>query len=257
MNYVKSAAKFVKEHAPQIIVGVGLSSVLGGTIALVPASFKACKKVMKREEEKGEKLTKLETVETVWSDYVIPTTAVAVGTGLVILGTVKEMKSISELTLALAAKESVGSEKTREKIKQKLGIKDKEEKTDENKIEKIEAEVIPTDVSTVVSTVSILPDERLLFWDELTNNVFYSTKNDVLKAINEFNAKLLEDREASVNEYCDSMGIRNISLGDELGWNIGDGLINVIFGADLVDDKPVVTISLMGETPHQGYNFYN
>lgn len=243
MNYVKSAANFVKGHASQILVGAGLSSVLGGAIALVPASFKACKKVTKREEEKGNKLTKLETVETVWRDYVVPTTAIAVGTGLVILGTAKETKTISELTLALAAKESVGSEKTRTMIEQKFGIED-----NKDKVEKKE--------SKDTSTVNIRPDERMEFYDELTNNTFYSTKNDVLNAVNEFNRQLLENGHGSINDYCDCMGIRNIGFGDELGWNVNDGLINVVFGAELIDDRPVVSISTIGTAPHAGYSFY-
>ena len=65
----------------------------------------------------------------------------------------------------------------------------------------------------------------------------------IKKAVNIINKKLLSYGYLSLNEFYDEIGLPSNDIGEELGWNINDGLIEVYFGSHLTDNgTPCLTI---------------
>ena len=60
----------------------------------------------------------------------------------------------------------------------------------------------------------------------------------------------------SLNEFYYELGLDGSSIGDELGWNVADGLIELEFSAQLdTDGTPCIVIDYT-IAPKRGFQFY-
>ena len=60
----------------------------------------------------------------------------------------------------------------------------------------------------------------------------------------------------SLNEFYYELGLDSVSIGDELGWNISSGTIELDFSAQLdTDGVPCIVIDYM-VAPKRGFNSY-
>lgn len=76
-----------------------------------------------------------------------------------------------------------------------------------------------------------------LFYDPLSGRYFTSDKNSILAAKNEANKFIVSDMWITVNEWYNQLGLENIGLADDVGWNI-DNLIDLSFTpASTNDDR--------------------
>jgi hypothetical protein len=48
---------------------------------------------------------------------------------------------------------------------------------------------------------------------------------------------------AALNDFYNEIGLSNTDMGDELGWNLDDGLLEISYGAMVADDgRPCITL---------------
>ena len=59
----KDAKRVLSKHSPEILTGIGLAGMITSTVLAVKATPKALKRIEEAKEEKGEELTKVETVK--------------------------------------------------------------------------------------------------------------------------------------------------------------------------------------------------
>ena len=77
--------------------------------------------------------------------------------------------------------------------------------------------------------------------------------NKLEKAENEFNRRLIDDMDISLNDYYYVLELKSTSVGDILGWDIDDGKIEFKFGSIISDDgKPCLYIE-PSINPHRDY----
>ena len=89
------------------------------------------------------------------------------------------------------------------------------------------------------------PDEGLithtgngntLFKDEWSGRYFYSSRNAVENAFLTLNTRIISENFISVNEANTELGLERTDAGDQIGWDIKDGLITYDFTSVLWED---------------------
>lgn len=85
---------------------------------------------------------------------------------------------------------------------------------------------------------------EVICMDELSGRYFKSDIDKINKTINEMNYRLRHENFLSVNEFYDEIGLAHTSLGNDLGWDIDKGEIEVSFSAQLTDsNEPCIVLN--------------
>ena len=68
--------------------------------------------------------------------------------------------------------------------------------------------------------------------------------DDILNQIfNKINETMVYEMYAALNDFYNEIGLSNTDMGDELGWNLDDGLLEISYGAMVADDgRPCITL---------------
>ena len=87
-----------------------------------------------------------------------------------------------------------------------------------------------------------LPEGKEVCIDLFTGNVFYSTREDVLVAVNKIKDKFLAgEMFISLNEFYDEVDADHVGVGDDVGWS-PDTDLDIQFDSMLRNGKPCLTI---------------
>ena len=87
-----------------------------------------------------------------------------------------------------------------------------------------------------------LPEGKEVCIDLYTGNVFYSTREDVLVAVNKIKDKFLAgEMFISLNEFYDEVDADHVGIGDDVGWS-PDTDLDIQFDSALRNGKPCLTI---------------
>lgn len=184
-----------------------------------------------------------EQAKLVWAYYIAPASTVA-GTIVAIYGA---NKISSHRTAAIAAAYGL-TEKAfneyRDKVVEKIGENKEREVRDEIAQDQIKAN--PKGDREVI----ILPGGDQLCFEAWTARYFMSTMEDLKKAQNDINYKILRDDYATLSEFYNKIGLPPTQFSDELGWNVMEKL-ELQFSAALDDEgKPCLSISYYTEPVH-------
>lgn len=235
---MNNTGKSIERHSPQIFLGVGIVGIGTSIVLAVKATPKAMELIeQKKEEEKVEKLTPVETVKTTWKCY-IPT---AVTTACTIMCLVKSNSEHTKRTAALATAyefSRTALEQYKNKVVEVVG---------EKKAEKLKNEVAKEQVEAVTkqnsSTIVMMNNDDVYCMDSLSGQVFSSNIDKIKKAENEINYTLLNESYTSLNTFYSLIGAETSRLGSELGWNIDFGKLEISYTTQISDDgKPCLVI---------------
>lgn len=72
--------------------------------------------------------------------------------------------------------------------------------------------------------------------DRLSGRYFWSDYEKLRRIINDFNYRLMSEMYLSVNEFYDEIGLAPNQYGDDMGWSIDSGKIDITFSAQIADD---------------------
>lgn len=244
-NFIKNTKCFLGKHSPEILTGIGIAGMVTSTVLAVKATPKA---LMLLEEARinedgtlGDKLTILETVKVAWKSY-IPAIAVGMASMSCIIGASRvNYKRNAALATAYAL-----SERTlinyRDKVVETLG--EKKEKEVRDKISQDEIDKKPISSSQVIIT----PKGNTLFMDSITGRYFRSDLDSIKKAVIELNMEISHQNYISLNEFYSNIGLDRISNGDNLGWNIDSGYVEIDYSTCLADnDEPCIVIDYISQ----------
>lgn len=234
-NTVKAA---LSKHSPEILVGFGIAGMLTTTVLAVKATPKAMRLIEEKKEElKTDKLTPVETVKATWKCY-IPSAATA-GVSIACLIGSSKISNKRNAVLATAYKIAENAHNTyREKVIETIGEKKEQLIRDEVNKDKIEKN--PPNQNTVIMTGK----GETLFYDGLSGRYFKSDIDKIRKIENELNRRMRNENYISLNEFYDELGLEHIRpLGDDLGWNIEKGYIEIHISPLLTpDDEPCIAL---------------
>lgn len=245
---IKTMAKSVwacaKKHSPEILIGMGIAGAASSVIFAVKATPKAMILLEEKRQELGvEKLEAKEIIKTAAPVYIPTAVSFGVSVACIVGASSVNARRNAALTAAYTLSEStlrtyrdkvletVGEDKERE-IRQKAAI-EQQQKT-------LEPQAL------VVSSAA----GQLKCFDSLSGRYFVSTKNEIDKAVNEFNRQLRDDMRISLNDWYDLIGLDTNKLGDMLGWDIERGYVETCYASRLDEDGlPCLVVNYV-EPPH-------
>lgn len=227
---LSSVRTSMAKHSPEILTGIGIAGMITTTVMAVRATPKALILIEERKEEIGaEKLETVDTVKTTWFCY-IP--AAITGTlSIVCLIGASSVNARRNAALATAYTLSESALKDYQgKVVEMFGEKKHETVKDAIAKDKIEKNPIAT------QEVIITEKGNTLCYDVLSGRYFKGDIDKIKKAENELNRQMRDEMYISLNDFYYEIGLENIKLGDELGWNINEGYIDLSFSSQLASD---------------------
>ena len=245
---IKTMAKSVwagaKKHSPEILIGMGIAGAASSVIFAVKATPKAMILLEEKRQELGvEKLEAKEIIKNAAPVYIPTAVSFGVSVACIVGASSVNARRNAALTAAYTLSEStlrtyrdkvletVGEDKERE-IRQKAAI-EQQQRT-------------PEPQTLVVSSAA----GQLKCFDSLSGRYFVSTKNEIDKAVNEFNRQLRDDMRISLNDWYDLIGLDTNKLGDMLGWDIERGYVETCYASRLDEDGlPCLVVNYV-EPPH-------
>lgn len=227
---LKSTGKLVKKHSPEILTGIGVAGMVATTIMAVKATPKAILLINEREADLHvEKLTKKEVVETVWKCYVPAIFTGAASIACIVGASSINVRRNAALATAYTITETALKE-YKEKVIETVGEKKAEEVKAAIAQDKIDKN--PAKETEIVET----GDGMTLCYDAISGRYFRSDINKIKRAENEVNKQLLNDGSISLNDFYYEIGLENIKLGEQLGWDTRHGLIDLSFSSALAKE---------------------
>lgn len=243
----------IGRKSPAILTGLGIAGMftaIGTGIKATPKALAILDIYREREEEGFEEpLTKWKIVKLTWKCYIPPAITAGVSTACLIGANTVGGKQKAALATAYALSEQALNE-YKDKIVEVVGKEKAEEVRD------AVAKNIANTNSSKSKEIVILPKGKFACYEPLSARFFDSDKETILKAVNDLNRRMQTEMYVSINELYSELGLPTIDpcVGDECGWNIGTGYIDIDFSAIVADDgRPCLVLDYL-EPPHYGYN---
>lgn len=234
---IKTIHSSLAKHSPAILTAFGITGMIGTTVLAVKATPKALDLIEnKKEELDKDKLTVAETVKATWKCYVPAAITCATSAACLIGASSVHTKRNAALATAYKLSESALIE-YRDKVVETIG--EKKEQSVRDAIAKDHVEKNPVTNNEVIIT----DRGYTLCYDELSGRYFYSDIEKIKKAANELNRQMLNDMYVSLNELYYELGLEGTKLGEQMGWNVDRGLIDLKFSATVsADDRPCIVL---------------
>lgn len=229
-DMAKSVRTTLSKHSPEILVGIGISGMVATTILAVRATPKALVLIEEAKREKeSDSLTPVETIQAAWKCY-IP----AAVTGMASIACIIGSNSVNAKRSAALATAYTLSENALREYKDKVveTIGEKKEKEVRNAIAKDKIEKNPVSSNEVILTKK----GDTLCYDVLSGRYFKSDIEKLKRCMNEINRQILNDGSASLNDFYYEIGLDSIKIGDDLGWDTRQGLVDIDFSSQLASD---------------------
>ena len=283
-NAISSVGKAVEQKSPAILTGIGIGSFVGCAILAVKATPKAIQLMDLKAKEKyceflepaGQVeyetyeewleienltvvpprvyfnvLTPVEIIKSTWKAY-IP----AVGLGVVgIVCLIGAARVSSARNAAFAGAASI-AEKALYEYQQKvidiLGEDQANEIRDElakDRVVKIDA----ADISGNNETVCSRPGGSWIY-DPITDRKWKSDLETVRAAMNDFNHDLIGGVYGTLNDWYYCLGVKGVSIGDDLGW-CSDKLLDIRFAAMVLDNGEPAIVLDYETLPNSRYKY--
>lgn len=201
---MNKAQYFLRKHSPTILTVTGAVGVVATSVLAVRATPKALLLIEEAENEKGDKLTVIETIKVAWKPY-IPAV----------------ISGVSTITCIFSA--NYLNEKTQASLMSAYALLNSSYQEYRTHVNELYGDEADTKVLQEISRNNHdeevkMEEDKLLFFDFHSLRHFYSTMEDVLRAENEFLDVLNCRGYACLNEYYDMLGIDRIDDGYRLGW---------------------------------------
>lgn len=244
---INEIQKAVIKHSPEILTGLGIAGMITTTVLAVKATPKALDLINDRKDElETEKLPPIEVVKAAWKCYIPATLTCVTSTACLIGASSVHLKRNAALATAYKLSESAISE-YKDAVIDKIG--EKKEQTIRDKV--AEEKMKKNPVSS--SEVFITEKGNTLCYDTISGRYFKSDIDRIKRAENAINKQLLDEMYVSLNDLYDELDLDHTKLGDELGWKIDDGLVELYFSSQLADDGTPCVVMDFTRAPK--YNF--
>lgn len=238
-KFFKNIQNGMSKHSPEILTGLGIAGMVTTTVLAVKATPKALRLIEDAEDEKQDKLTKVEVVKTAWKPYVPATITGTVSVACLIGASSVNARRNAALATAYQISSNALTE-YKEKVVETIG--EKKEKHMTEKLAQDQVDKNPVESNTVVIT----GNGKSLCYDPQFGQYFQSSVDAIKNAVTELNYRMVNQGEeyVSLNDFYDELGIDRLEIGDDLGWNVGrDGKIKVdISSAISKNNEPCIVI---------------
>lgn len=178
-------------------------------ISTAKATPKALEILKTAEEEKGEKLTKLEKVKIAAPSY-IPAMLVGTSTIACIFGAHILNRKHQAALMSAYALLNTSYKEYKNKVKEMLG---------EDAEKEIQGEIIKDNFKD--SDVIIEDDGKELFYESYSRRYFRATREQLISVQYDLNKIVQEEGGLSLNVYFRMLGLEETDYGEYIGWSAG------------------------------------
>lgn len=253
----KSVGLMLAKNSPTILTGLSVTGLVSTVILAVKATPKALSLIDDERLERADEdenfiygstpLPKKDLIKLTWKCY-IPTAV----TGALTVACIVSGNSIHlRRNAALAGLYSL-SEKALKEYKTKVV-----ETIGKNKERDIRDEIAKDRVlnTPIVDSEVILTGKgNVLCLETLSGRYFRSDIEQIKRVLNGLSRELLSDMFVTLNEVYYGLGLSATKMGEMVGWNIDDGLIEADFSAQLGEDgNPCIVLDFTIMPRPQGY----
>lgn len=227
---MKNIEKILRKNAPDLLLTVGICSLLGSTIMAVKFTPKA-NRILKEKENS----TKIEKFKAVAPCYVPSALLACAGTASIICS-----RNITKNRFTAMATAYTVTSSTLRSFKKNL-----EEVVEPEKVKIIKSKVAKDNLEEAANDIPSNNNEekKPLFFDSVSGRYFRSTINEIDKAVNELNKQMMNEMYIRLNDFYNEIGLERIKIGEDLGWNIDKGLIEVRYDTTIADnDEPCIVL---------------
>lgn len=228
----KSVGVAIRKYSPEILTGIGIAGMISTTFMAVRATPKALMLLKEYRLERGypedvEKLPARDVIKTVWRCY-IPAGAVSLVSIICLIGaSTTSYRRNAALATAYALSEST-LKTYQEKVIETIGERKERQVKDAVANEKM--------ANAPVREVIITEKGDNLCFDTISGRYFKTDIEKLKRAANDLNRRMRDEAFISLNEFYYEIGLDGTKLGDELGWHIDRGYIDLDFSSQIAGD---------------------
>lgn len=238
----QNIVKTVEKNAPAILVGLGVTTMVGTVVLAVSATPKAVSIIQAKEEELKRELEPKEVVLNTYKEY-IP--AAVMGVLSITCFITAQTVSIRRQA-ALLALYSITEDKLTEYSKtvvENIGLR-KEQKIRDDVDEKI-----IKDNPTGNSTIVITGHGNVLCYDVQSGRYFRSNMDAIRAAELDINKELYETMYVTLNSLYAKLDLSDIPMGNIVGWDVNSrGVLDIRYSTQLSDtNEPCIVLNYQTE----------
>lgn len=236
--------KLTFDNSPLILTGVAVAGVVTTTVLAVKATFQAAEVIQEEHavllEEVGSSermapMTSRYKAELVWKLY-IPAVATGVSTIACVVGANTISTRRNAALVSVYSLTETAFKEYRAKVAETIGDTKAQKIRDEVAKDRIDKNPVSN------SEVIITGGGEQLCYESMSGRYFKSDMETIRRAMNDINARVINDMSASQNEFNDLIGLASTTYGEEVGWNL-DHMLDIIFTAHLADDgRPCISL---------------
>jgi len=257
-SIISSLRKTTTRHSPEILIAIGITGMVSTTIMAVRATPKAMSMMeadmrfrrRRTADSKTKLLTKREIFLITWKCYIPSVVTGAFSIACLIGANSINTKRNAALATAYTLSESALTV-YKDKVVETLG--EKKEQTIHDAIAKDKLERNPVEQSNIIITNK----GETLCYDAWSGRYFKSDIEKLKSMINDLNRRMLDDEYLSLNDLYYEIGLDNIKLAENLGWNVNQGLIDLHFSSQLATDGTPCLVLDYQVAPKYGYCDYH
>lgn len=250
-KFVSTVRRSAIKYSPEILTGIGIAGMVTTTLMAVRATPKALDLMAEVKETHKDELDNKQVMGKAIVTHVAPVYIPAAITGCVSIACLIGASSVNARRNAALAAAYTLSESTLKEYQEKVieTIGEKKEQAVSDSIAKDKIEKNPVTNNEVIITQA----GNTLCYDAISGRYFTSDIEKLKRIENEFNRRLLSEMYLGLNEMYYELGLRCTEQGNELGWNIDDGLIEFQYSSQLAEDgRPCLVVSYR-VGPRYGY----
>lgn len=257
---VKTVQSVLAKRSPEILTGIGIAGMITSTVLAVKATPKALSLIEDEKRAQNERISgdarsnntqivhlkPIEVVKVTWKCYIPTVLTGIVSTACLIGASSVNFKRNAALATAYQLSTTALTE-YKEKVSEVIGERKERDIRDQIAKDKINND--PVGKHEVIVT----GNGDTLCYDAYGGRYFKSSIDKIKKAENELNRVMLKDMYVSLNEFYDELGLKHTKGGDDLGWNLDDGFVDIEFSSQLSEDgTPCIVINY---TVSPNYNY--
>lgn len=233
----KAQASLIRNRNP-ILFGLGCAGIIASDAALVAGTVKAVRAVdARKKRERKESLTKKEIVQTVWKEYI--TSFGMQAASFISMGFAFNNEHGKATASALACTMAEGAlREYKNKVVETIGERK------EREVQDAVSKAAVREAAKPDAQVYITNKGSVLCLDPITKRLFESDIEAIRKAENNLNRTMRNEMRVSLNEFYMELGLDTVDIGDDLGWNIDRGYIDIYLSTQMTaDNRPCVVIN--------------
>lgn len=256
-NIARSVRTAMKKHSPEILTGIGIAGMITTTVMAVRATPKALELINEERLHRADNdesfiygsspLPMKDTIKLTWQCYIPAAITGCLSISCLIGASSVNVRRNAALATAYTLSESALKE-YQGKVIEVIG--DKKEQSIRDAVAKDRIDRDPVTSREVIIT------ERgnTLCYDVISGRYFKSDIEKLKKVENELNRQMRDEMYISLNEFYYEIGINPTSMGDDIGWNIEHGYIDLNFSSQLADDGTPCLVINYQVAPRYEYN---